>query len=174
MDEASRLDSFNPVSTPDQKMKKSLVYLALLLSLTISTTAHCQTSDREVLINAYHGLPQNQYWHWFDNAIEATDWVLQRRGWTATDKSENGQHKTLTFLSDDKRFAISLHLFENHLGAITFGFPAVAPETASWITANAEPTGEGKWRDTLHNATITRRYTGDWIMYRVDYTRSTD
>lgn len=148
-------------------MRTSFALVIFLLCL--NAKSYCQVNPYANTPEYRQGEEANQRWHWFESGTDTYDRILSRPGWTVSDVTEKGDNKTVTFISDDKAHYLTIHLYRNTLGAITFGFPQEAPQQASFITETAEEVSEGHWEDKANNAKIVRRYTGGIILYRIDY-----
>lgn len=146
--------------------------VCLLLAFLSLTGIQCeaqQLPESSPSVAALQDLTSNQKWHWYEPEESAVNTLLSTPGWRVMDSPiTQSEWKWLSFAAQDGSGFLSLGIYHGLVGTLKFGYPSRA-DGGDWITKNAQQDGPGSWKDESNNATITRLYNGDLIIYKVQY-----
>lgn len=105
-----------------------------------------------------------RHWHLGENIRDATDRILSKPGWTFKRNDAKGS----LFMSESGKYTIRLFVVEDIVVQI-LRFGPIGSALGSYVLKGAIQVDEYHWKSPREHALITRSYTGDMEMYRIEY-----
>ena len=142
--------------------------LCLLLAITAPFAAYAQ-QDQNAEFVAARALPANEHWGWFTTLSEVADKIQSKPGWEQKELKEVDGGQTLEFANTNGKLFIVAQTSQGVLKRLFFLRPIDDKGLGESLIKGAFFVKEGEWADVNNNASITRRYDGDKVLYILTY-----
>lgn len=105
-----------------------------------------------------------RHWHLGETVGESTDRLLAKPGWTLRESTDGSR----AFVSTNGRQHILLGLRDGRVALITLAAPIGSP-IGPYVLKGATKVDDYHWQNAREHARITRSYTGEQEVYRVEW-----